>query len=80
MNLPNDIARCDGILPKDTILNGKPALLWSIDCPRRDECARYCQQERDDPDALPGTYRYTAHYHAPAHDCPDFVREKVGGK
>jgi hypothetical protein len=73
MNLPNDIARCDGLLPKLTRLpDGTPALLHSIDCPHRDHCARYCQIERDDPMAI---LSYCSHHHAPNSPCPDYIPE-----
>ena len=73
MNLPADIARCDGLLPKKTLLNGKEVLLLAIDCPKREDCARYQQIWRDDGSnsRLP----FVAHFHAPTDDCLDFIEE-----
>ena len=73
MKLAKDIARCDGLLPKHTQLNGRPITLLSIDCPRRDSCARFCQNERDDPE---GRYSYIGHNHGPADVCPNFIAEQ----
>jgi hypothetical protein len=73
MKLSNDIARCDGLLPKSTHLpDGTPVLLYSIDCPHRDNCARFCQTHRDDPTAH---LSYCAHHHAPTSPCPFYIPE-----
>ena len=74
MKLAKDIARCDGLLPKHTQLNGQPIVLLSIDCPRRAECAHFCQNERDDCE---GRYSYVAHKHGPKDVCPDFIAEQA---
>lgn len=73
MSLPNDIARCDGLLPKKIVINdaGITMNLWSIDCPMRETCLRYLAMETDNPDSPLGTYSYSAHYHAPSETCPD---------
>ena len=73
MNLPNDIARCDGLLPKKTLLNGKGVLLWAIDCPKREDCARYQQIWRDGDAG--GRLPFVSHFHAPTDDCPTFIEE-----
>ena len=72
MNLSNDIARCDGLLPKNTQIDGKPMILWAIDCPKREQCARYQQIWRDDPAKV---MPFTAHFHGPSDSCPDFIEE-----
>ena len=73
MNLPNDIARCDGLLPKGvTMPDGTPGVLWSIDCPKREECARYQQIWRDGDRVV--SYGVT-HFHKPTEPCPDFIQE-----
>lgn len=74
MRLPNDFARCDGLLPKLTELNGKALIAWVLDCPRRDDCARYCQNERDDPSAF---YSYISHHHGADETCADFIQENT---
>ncbi len=77
MILPNDVSRCDGLLPKLTQLDGKPMILWANDCPKREQCARYCQMERDG-DWIPGRLiPYTSHHHAPGDECPDFMPDTV---
>ena len=73
MNLPNDIARCDGLLPKKTLLNGEEVLLWAIDCPKREQCARYRQIWRDG--GAGSRLPFVAHFHAPADECPTFIAE-----
>ena len=75
MNLPRDIARCDGILPKKTLLNGKEGLLWSIDCPKRETCARYCQFAHRDTEETTNYTPFVAHFHAPSETCPDYIHE-----
>lgn len=67
--LSKDIARCDGLLPKGTIMpDGSPAVLWSIDCPMRETCARYTQQETGNS--------FGVHFHQPEDACPDYIKEK----
>jgi hypothetical protein len=73
VKLPNNFARCDGLLPKVvTMPNGMAGKLWVIDCPKRDTCARFLQMERDNPGQL---YAYTTHIHGPADACPDYIHE-----
>jgi len=73
MNLPNDIARCDGLLPKTVIMpSGAVGKAWIYDCPKRETCARFCQTQRDDPYARTS---YGEHHHAPAETCLDFIQE-----
>lgn len=69
-------AHCDGLLPKLTHLDGKPRLLWAIDCPRREECARYLAMIRAGEAGETCFFELT-HYHAPDVACPDFVAEVV---
>ncbi len=79
MKLPNDIARCDGLLPKKCIMpNGAEGVLWMIDCPKRESCARFLQLERDmnlGPEHI-DQLSFTSHYHKPTDKCPDYIKEK----
>lgn len=68
MRIPNDIARCDGLLPKNTDINGALVRLWSIDCPHRNTCARYLAAETDDPAAAFALWHIATH--APNEPCP----------
>lgn len=73
MDLPNDFARCDGLLPTVTKMpNDMLGTLWSIDCPVRETCARYLQIERDNPEAI---YTYAVHSHSQDKKCPSYIKE-----
>ena len=72
MILPRDIDRCDGLLPKPNVLNGKAHTLWAIDCPKREQCARYQSIFRDDPTHR---YNYAVHFHDQNSPCADFIQE-----
>ena len=76
MTLPNDVARCDGLLPKKVIMpNGAEGVLWSIDCHKRETCARYMQLvERDDGEGV-SMRSYLSHFHKPTDKCPDYIKE-----
>jgi hypothetical protein len=72
--LLNDIARCDGLLPKTvTMPSGMKGVLWAIDCPKRETCARYLQMFRDSGDG--GMIPYRSHYHKPGDKCPSYIEE-----
>jgi hypothetical protein len=75
MNLPNDVARCDGLLPKVVNMHGRSIFQWSIDCPKREQCRRFLAMETDNPESPIGTYSYGFHDHAPGDECPDFLME-----
>jgi len=69
--LPYNIARCDGRLPKLTIMpNGMVGLLWSFDCPNRETCLRFIHAFQ--PDGRPNA-SYISHYHSPDQPCPDLL-------
>lgn len=82
---PNDLARCDGLLPKLTRMpNGAEGILWSVDCKQRETCARFVDFQRDvetgfngDPDAH---RTYLAASHGPDEACPTFVQHTEGGE
>lgn len=75
MSLPNDIARCDGLLPKTTWNGQDKITLWANDCPKRDQCARYLQGERDMESGDTAWHPYTTHNHKPSEVCPDFIQD-----
>ena len=84
-NLPDDIARCDGLLPKNVRMpSGAMGVLWSIDCKQRETCARFVAFERDadlyveDGPELRRTY--PAASHGPDEACPTFVQHEEGGE
>jgi hypothetical protein len=74
MILPNDVSRCDGLLPKLTQLDGKPMVLWANDCPKRESCRRFLAMEAESWNYNPHA-NYTTHHHAPGDECPDFLQE-----
>ena len=73
MNLLNDVARCDGLLPKVVKMpNGAKGVLWANDCPCRETCARYQQAFRDNPEEK---HAWMTHNHGPADECKDYIKE-----
>lgn len=78
MNLPNDIARCDGLLPKQVRFHDSIIPAWSIDCPVRERCARYRQLVSRDPESMSSHIPFVAHFHAATEPCPDFIEEGEG--
>jgi hypothetical protein len=77
MTLPSDIARCDGLLPKLTKNeHGKTMVLWSLDCPQRETCARFLQMQRDMEAARESWFLMNSHYHAPGEACGDYLEER----
>jgi hypothetical protein len=72
MKLARDIARCDGLLPKETLLNGKPQVLWSIDCPQRERCVRFLAHMTDIETSQTLPVSFVAVAHAPDEECRVF--------
>jgi hypothetical protein len=77
MNLLNDIARCDGLLPKTTKMpNGAKGVLWSLDCPKRETCKRFIAYDYELSLADPNRQiNVTSHHHGPKDECPDYLKK-----